>query len=181
MKKIILYLMAVLTVTSFAQKPDSTDCKEQLKNAAFLIGEWSGTGWIGFPDEQKVYFDQTYLIQSKLNGAMMLIEGSFTYRGEKENEPDTTLKSLRTLAWYSNLNQFIMRYFREDGIYEMAEATFPDRNKITWESINQQLGIVIYYTITVDAENNLIQTGKALECDGVSWIKIIEAVLKKEN
>ncbi len=178
MKKLILSLILMLTVTSFAQQPDSSDCVGQLKKAAFLLGEWSGTGWIGFPDEEKEYFEQRYLIQSKLDGAMILIEGSIKFRGQKENEPDTTLKSLRTLAWYIDLNMFILRYFREDGVYEMAEAKFPDRDKMTWKSKNPQLGI-IYCTITVDAENNLVQTGEVLECDGVSRIKIFKSVLKR--
>ena len=180
MKTVTLYFVLALTAISFAQQPDSTDCKGQLKKAAFLLGEWSGGGWIGLPDEEKEYFDQTYLIQSKLDGAMILMEGSSTFRGKNENEPDTTLKSLRILTWYIQMNRFDLKFFREDGVYEMAEAKFPGRDIMTWNSGNPQLGI-IYYTMTLDAENNLVQTGEVLECDGVSRIKIFELVLKKEG
>ncbi|UCC81246.1 MAG: hypothetical protein JSW64_07790 [Candidatus Zixiibacteriota bacterium] len=180
MKKLILSFILMLTSTSFAQQPDSTDCVGQLKKAAFLLGEWSGTGWLGLTGDQREYFEQTYLIQWKLDGAMMLIEGSRTFRGKKENKPDTTLSSLWTLAWYIKLNRFNITFFRQDGIYEIAAAEFPESNEMTWESKHPQLG-TIRYAIAIDPEGNLVQTGEVLECDGGSWIKILEVVLMKEG
>lgn len=77
---IITWLM-VLPAHGQKQETDRVAQKE-IKKLAFLTGNWEGTGWIMTEDGNRYQFEQTELVQFKLDGTALLIEG----RGMREGQ-----------------------------------------------------------------------------------------------
>jgi hypothetical protein len=69
-----LAVLSLLTVNG--QQPETNRIsQEAIKKLAFLSGEWKGSGWIMAEDGNRYEFDQTELVQLKLDGTALLIEG----------------------------------------------------------------------------------------------------------
>ena len=48
-----------------------------MKKLDFLVGEWKGEGWMEFVPGQRRTFRGTEVVQSKLGGLLVTIEGLF--------------------------------------------------------------------------------------------------------
>src|SRR5438477_10107575 len=77
--------VAVLLVTAAAgsspgQPPAPAAQREAMKKLDFLVGEWKGEGWMEFAPGQRRTFRGTEVVQSKLDGLLLTIEG--LHRGQ---------------------------------------------------------------------------------------------------
>ena len=75
-----------------------------MKAVAFLEGRWAGEGWIQMGPGPKEEFSQTEVIERKLDGGLLLIEGIGRSRDPEpvfRNDAETTMTILRrtTAAW----------------------------------------------------------------------------------
>ncbi|RAI95359.1 hypothetical protein [Algoriphagus yeomjeoni] len=78
MKKFTLLVLAFYTITniSFAQSGETDKTSQaEMKKLSFLVGEWSGSGWMMGQDRVKHTFNQSENIQFKLDSTAILIEG----------------------------------------------------------------------------------------------------------
>src|SRR5437868_12634571 len=64
---------------SLAQVPAAAE-REAMKKLDFLVGEWKGEGWMEFAPGQRRTFKGTEVVQSKLDGLLVTIEG--LHRGQ---------------------------------------------------------------------------------------------------
>jgi hypothetical protein len=78
MKKILLIIFTgiLFTGNSFSQESytDSIS-KNAIKKLQFLTGNWEGEGWIMDPTGKKFSFQQTEVVQFKLDSTSVLMEG----------------------------------------------------------------------------------------------------------
>jgi hypothetical protein len=79
----ILAVISVIPVMVLAQaRVDPKPAIEAVKRAAFLEGNWSGEGWIQMGQGTKEEFMQIETVESKLDGAVMVIEGIGHSKGD---------------------------------------------------------------------------------------------------
>ncbi|HUS19820.1 MAG TPA: hypothetical protein VMZ25_09235, partial [Terriglobales bacterium] len=75
---LVLFAVLSLTTTVFAQAPTAPDPvaqAQQVKKLDFIVGEWSGEGWMDLPGGVRETFTSWEKIQSKLDGVALLVEG----------------------------------------------------------------------------------------------------------
>jgi len=72
----ILSVVLLLTTTSYAQEAEADkEAQEAISKLAFIVGNWSGNGWIMGRDGKRHTFNQTENISFKLDKTAVLIEG----------------------------------------------------------------------------------------------------------
>jgi hypothetical protein len=78
MKNITLIILTTLFLitTAYSQGAETDkEAKEAISKLAFIVGDWSGTGWMMGRDGQKHTFMQTESIKFKVDSTVILIEG----------------------------------------------------------------------------------------------------------
>src|SRR5213083_453298 len=77
-----LALIAASTVVALvcvfaAEQPTSKDVqRREMKKLDWFVGHWKGTGWIQMGPQRRHEFTQTETIEAKLDGLVLVIEGS---------------------------------------------------------------------------------------------------------
>ncbi|MBN3581507.1 hypothetical protein JYB64_03850 [Algoriphagus aestuarii] len=83
MKKMILAWVFCLPLLVQAQNYElNLESRKEIKKLEFLIGQWSGSGWMVNQNREKMTFEQKETVQLKINGTALLIEGEGTSEGE---------------------------------------------------------------------------------------------------
>lgn len=142
----IAALIASLAAPLAAQPaPPPAASRQAGKELAFLVGQWSGEGWIQMGRDRNS-FRQTERVAPMLEGAILTVEG----KGVDPTDPKTVYHhAFAVLSW----NEAESRYdFRS---YAMGRAgTFPARleapGKLVWEI--EAPGSRIRYTISVSGD-----------------------------
>jgi hypothetical protein len=111
MRSLSLFLFALLlslplAAQSSAPKPSRPDARldEQIAALAKLkdmIGNWEGGGWIMLGPGQRSEFTQTETVLSKLDGALLTIEGE----GRDKNDPSKIVHSAFAVLNYDPAKQ----------------------------------------------------------------------------
>src|SRR3954465_4448796 len=82
---VAVLLLMVAAGSSPGQPPAPAAQRDAMKKLDFLVGEWKGEGWMEFAPGQKRTFKGTEVVQSKLDGLLLAIEGLHRGRvGDKE-------------------------------------------------------------------------------------------------
>lgn len=73
---LLILVLAAISNISIAQSSETDKTSQaEVKKLSFLVGEWSGSGWMMGQDRIRRTFDQTEKIQFKLDSTAILIEG----------------------------------------------------------------------------------------------------------
>lgn len=113
-------LAAILLLSLAAQQapPNSTDTQRQaMQRLGFLVGHWSGPVSISHGPGEPMHFTQTEEIQYKLDGLVMLIEGTSRTPDGKMN-----FNALATIAYDDGSHTYRIRAYNA-GHYVDAELT----------------------------------------------------------
>jgi len=173
----IIPILAIVCATAaplFAQiEVDPKPAIEAVGEVAFLVGTWSGEGWVKMGQSPKQEFTQTETVESKLDGALLIIEGIGHSKGEPEKKGHHALAVVafdpegKTLVFSS----FMAGRPRLDVVPEVGESTF------TW-SFPTPSGGYVRYAIKVE-DDTWHETGE-FSIDGESWHPFFEMSLKKQ-
>jgi hypothetical protein len=175
-----LLLSALLLLPLSAQDAKAPDPKpaatamtpaEAMKKLAFLQGEWKGTGSFAFGPDRKVTFDQRETVESKLNGALIVVEGLGTAGGRPVHQAygifsyDPARKSYAFRAYLADGR------FRDMDVLEVGDGGF------SW-GLTEPGGAQVRYTMTRGAGGEWIEKG-ARSLDGKAWTPFFEMSLAK--
>jgi hypothetical protein len=172
MKKLIILLLVF--GSSFQLKAQNSgsaqNYKDEMKKLEPLVGNWSGAALyrMGPGEPQKV--DQTEVIELKLSGAVLQIEGVGKVNNVVQHH------ALALVNFDVNQNKFLFRSYLSDG--KMADAHFAvtGEGKYTWGF--DYPGRKIRYVITIEG-NRWKETGE-YSPDGNQWFSFIEMNLTKQ-
>ncbi len=117
-----------LTLSLSAQQPPSssvTTQREAMKKLAFLAGHWSGPATISRGPGEPLHLVQTEEVQYKLDGLVMLIEGT-----SRNAEGKVVFTALATISFHDASGKYRFRAFN-DGHYLDTELTVPT-NGFSW-------------------------------------------------
>jgi hypothetical protein len=113
MRTIVLGCFFVLGFTSYAQQqPNVAAQREAMKKLAFLVGTWSGDAIVIRGPGDPIKVRQTEEVQYKLNGLVLLIEGT----GRNLSTGDVMFNALATIAYDDTANAYRFRA-HNDGRY----------------------------------------------------------------
>ncbi len=154
MKNIIFMWMLCLPMMVNAQNYElNLEARKEVKKLDFLLGEWSGSGWMLNQSREKMTFEQKETVQMKINGTGLLIEGVGTSGGEiihnalaiitkadgegkykfdsflQSNQHGTFMAELKgdVLYWYPTENvRYVIRINEKGQWFEIGEANVGD-------------------------------------------------------
>lgn len=167
MKNLILIWMFCLPLLANGQNYEvSREAQQEIKNLEFLVGEWSGSGWMMNQSREKMTFDQTESVQLKLNGTGLLIEGV----GRSEEEIVHNALAIVTMDEGENIFKFTsFLQSNQQGSYkaELIDDVF------YWYPVEN-----VRYVITINEKGQWHEIGEANS--GGNWYQFFEMTLDKK-
>src|SRR5438477_9128613 len=79
----VAILFLTVAVGSSPGQPTPAAQREAMKKLDFLVGQWKGEGWMEFAPGQRRTFKGTEVVQRKLDGLLLAIEGLHRGKGEE--------------------------------------------------------------------------------------------------
>ena len=153
------------------QGPNVNAQKEAMKKLEFLTGKWSGEGWAMRGPGQTVKYKQAEDVQYKLDGLVLLIEGT----GKDPETEAVTFRALATIAFDEASNSYRMRSFNA-GRYLDTELRIRERG-FEW---GFEAGLAkILYVMKLEDDGTWVETG-TVSMNGGPPRQILEMKLKKQ-
>jgi hypothetical protein len=170
---IILSLLFLFASVAFSQDMGADAQRAEMKKLDSGVGKWEGTGWIQRgPD--KMYFQGIEIIQKKLDGLALLVEGRFTDKAK----PDMIIhQTLAVLNYDTKEKTYKFKTYLANGASGMHNAKLIEGG---WEwgfDIPGGSGTV-RYTIKFTADT-WFEIGEFSRDGGKTWVKNFEMTLKK--
>lgn len=176
MKRILCgILICILPIALSAQaSAPSTIQREEMRKLEWMVGHWKGTGWIQMGQQGRHEFVQTEIIQSKLDGLVLMIEGL-----GRSKDVDTVVHSaLAVVSYDEQARVFRWRAFTAEGRQTDAEAKV-EKGKLEWGFPTSPQGRV-RFTIKVDEDGRWFEIGE-MTPDGQKWHKFFEMTLDRQK
>jgi hypothetical protein len=156
-------------------QPSAATQRAEMKKLDFLIGEWKGEGWMEFAPGQRRTFRGTEVVQSKLDGLLLTIEG--THRGQVGGKGEEVIvhSAFALVSYDDKTKRYRFQAFTGRGSYEDAEAKVSE-GQLIWGMKVPQFGDM-RYTIKRDAKDRWFEIGEVSQ-DGKEWRKFFEMTLE---
>lgn len=164
----LLAFTALASTGTFQNAPDNRN----MRKLDFLVGKWEGEGWQLLGPDEKVEFKGTEIVQSKLSGGALLVEGEFFAKDGGK----VVHQTLGIINWKPEKAAFNMRAYmfnRPEADYKLDVTD----NGFKW-SIQLDHGATIAYTMRLTPEGDWLETG-TYGMDGMDPVPIFEMRLKK--
>ena len=177
MNKLLLVLVWLfLPIIALAQNVESQSAKE-MKRLDFLVGDWTGEGWIEMGPSGRSTFKQTETVQSKLNGTVVLIEGVGKGKLASTGQEGIVHNALAVISFDSRAKKYQFRAYRADGNFVDADVT-AEANSLIWGFREPQRNAEIKYTIKLNDAGHWFEVGE-FSMDGKTWRKFFEMTLQR--
>ena len=170
MKTLLTLLLALTGLIAHAQDAPA-ERLEKMSHVRFLVGQWKGSGWM-LMDGKKQYFDQTENIQTKLEGAVIIVEGM----GKVPQTGRIIHNALAMLTYDVVKKQYRWTSTTTAG-YITDIVPEVSHEKFVW-MLSSRPPSKIRYTITLD-KGDWLEIGEQSNDDGKTWTQNFEMRLKK--
>ncbi len=162
MKQLILVLLAALAAT--AAGADSLTREQAMARLDFLVGDWSGGGWILGRDGQRHEFETREIIRRKLRGTTLLVEGLHT-----------DFEALAIVTWDEAAQQYRWRSYTSRGPGVETELRLVGERQLEWQP-NPRMR----YRISISEDGVWQETGEATRDDGTTWTQFFGMTVRRE-
>ena len=159
-----------------AQAPPGSAEREAMKKLAFLAGKWSGDATVQVGADASIKLKQTEDVQFKLDGIVLLVEGTGVGRPPKTDKEGVVFNALATINYDVEAKKYRMRAINMEGQAVEPDVTVTE-NGIVWEFTPPKSKVRIRYTANV-TRDSWVETGE-VTLDGKSWRKFLEMNLKR--
>jgi hypothetical protein len=174
MNKVLwIALICISPILLRAQAPSSSQ-REEMKKLDWLVGHWTGTGWIQMGPGGRKEFTQTETIQGKLDGLVVVIEG----HGKSKVDGSTVHNALAFVSYDERAKTFRWRAFTAEGRHTDAEAKV-GTHMLEWGLEIPQRGRM-RYTLKLNAQGEWYEVGEMTQ-DGQTWHKFFEMTLQRQK
>lgn len=168
---ILLFISATFAVAQDLA-PDLQ--RAEMKKMDLMIGRWEGTGWIQRGPARET-FHGTEIIQRKLDGLALLVEGKF-FGDVKPGEAEKVIhETLAVLSFDPKIKGYKFRTFLATGSSGSFDGKLIEGG---WQWGFEFAGGMMRYTIkfTTDTWFEIGEFSK----DGKSWLRNFEMTLKRK-
>lgn len=170
---VLFVVLATVSMRAQSPQPDPAPVLEAMNAVAFLEGRWAGEGWIQMGPGPKEEFSQTEVVERKLDGGLLLIEG---IGRSKAADAKTVHHAFAVVSFDPGSKKY---RFSSHIVGRPPLDVNPEvgPNTLTWR-YEPQPGVHIRYRITV-AEATWREVGE-FSRDGQSWRQFFEMTLRRQ-
>jgi len=169
---LVLALGTVSPAHSQAPTPDAQIAA--IRHLDYLIGDWQGEGWIEFNGIRRS-FRGGELVQRKLDGVALLVEGNFLARMPDAASEVPVHTTLGIVSYDSDAQQYRFDTWLANGSSGERELVlYPDG----WQWEIQGPQGVIRYRMWLTPQGEWLEVGER-SSDGQIWSKFFEMRLHK--
>jgi hypothetical protein len=151
---------------------DTASRKVELAKISGLIGTWTGPGWRLLPTGERIEYDQTVVVTSKIAGQAMMIEGNSVRR--PPNGP-AGAGSLAIVTWEPEQNRYAFRSFT-GGRLTQADGALLRPDTFQWTVKGPPLGM--RFTVKF-SENQWSELGEVSRDGQKTWTVSYQLELRK--
>lgn len=169
MKKLITLILVLASAITLAKAQSSETNKAaqtEVQKLAFLVGDWSGSGWMMGQDRVKHTFDQTEKILFKLDSTAILIEGRGKSQGKIVHD------ALAIITFQGESDRYDFQSFLPSG----QKGTFRSELKdgvFYWYPAES-----VRYIIQLNDKGQWVEIGEFKQ--GENWYPFFEMTLDKK-
>ena len=142
----------------------------------YMVGNWEGVGWMEMNGERHT-FRGGELIQRKLDGIALLVEGAFFGRPPGSREEVATHTTLGVISYDSRTETYRFRTWIAKGRAGERQLTLIADG---WQWEIQYPKGVIRYVMKLTSAGEWFEIGERSE-DGETWQKFFEMRLRKKT
>jgi hypothetical protein len=170
MKKTVLAIMLLATAAAAQTSPETTRLTA-MKKMDFLLGEWSGDGWMMLGRDNKVTFHQTENVRSAAGGSVVVIDGLGTNPAGKPVH-----QAFAVISFDTTSGKYMWRAFTKVNGEVGVEPEIGDRT-LVW-GFPTPAGKT-RFTITLTPAGEWHEIGD-FSRDGTAWSQFFEMTLKRK-
>ncbi|MHC5023794.1 MAG: hypothetical protein ACYTGG_07770 [Planctomycetota bacterium] len=177
----ILSLLVMLVPSSAPaaalQQPTGLAPRQAMRQVEFLAGRWTGEGWIRLGPDGRLTFRGTEIVQKKLGGTILLIEGE--HRASMPGaEADATIHhALAVVSWDQASGTYRFRSRLADGRQGDYEASV-ENGKLEWSMTVPGRGRM-RCTIRLDDAGHWHEIGEINPPGTDAWHQVFEMTLER--
>jgi hypothetical protein len=174
---VAVLLLAGVAGSSPAQPPAAPAAqREAMKKLDFLVGQWKGEGWMEIAPGQRRTFKGTEVVQSKLDGLLLTVEGIHRGQVGGKGEEVVVHSAFGVVSYDDKAKRYRFQAFTGRGDFVDTEATVSD-GKLAWGMKVPQFGD-IRYTVKLDEKGRWFEVGEVSR-DGKTWQQFLEMTLER--
>ncbi len=173
MRKQMLAISVALCVPMFAAAQEDLASKQKnMRAMSFLVGEWSGEGWIAMGPGEAQKFRSHESVESRLDGLALVIEGIHEDADAAPGD-EPIHHALATLTWDGAKDAYRFSTHLANGRSGDFDGRLEDGVFVWGMEIP---GRTIRYTITIGEDGRWTEVGEA-STDGENWRQFFEMTL----
>jgi hypothetical protein len=171
MRKIVVLLAALFAATHvFAA--------DEMRKLDFLTGEWKGEAWMQMGPEKKGYAIQRELVQSKLGGQVLLVEGQGRLKLEDGTGGPIVHDAMAVVSWNEEKKTYRFATWVAGRGESETTLDLVAPNTAVW-ALDSPRGRT-RFTITVTEKGEWKEIGEHSGDSGATWRKFFEMNLVKK-
>ncbi len=178
MKNLFFVFITLLghTISSvLAQSPAPENLKQEMQKLAYMAGKWKGEASMRQPNGTLVKVGQEEDIQFKLDGTILMVEGT----GRNE-EGKVVFNAIGIISYNPDTNSFGMKSHLLDGKQTDAYFKIQTENNFEWGFTVANNARIRYNIVLNPQEKSWIEKGD-YSPDGNTWYPFMEMNLTKLN
>jgi hypothetical protein len=171
-ERILTFSILSAALVRGQQAPDLAAQKEAMKKLAFLVGKWSGDAVTERGPHQSIKVRQTEEVQFKLDGLVLLIEGT----GRDPESGEAKFHALATISYDDAAKAYHFRAYN-DGRYLDVDLKVPEKG-FEW---SYKMGpLDVRFAMNLNEKGEWVEIGETRFRDGPAQ-RSFEMTLRKPN
>ena len=171
--KIVSLVMWAVIFSPFVNADyTSQTAQQKMSGLGFLVGEWEGSGWIMNRERKKQYFNQTEVVEWRLDNTVMLIEG----QGKDKNSGEITHHALAMISWQGDANKYRFVTALANSKEGLFEGYLNEKGQFVW-LIKEDSG-TRRFIIGLNDNGQWFEVGE-YSGDGKKWYQFFEMTLNR--
>lgn len=152
--------------------------QEAIQEVDFMVGTWEGTGWMQMSPDRRATLNSKEIVEKKLDGTMLLIEGLHTTDVEGAPEPVVIHHAMAMLTYDPEAETYRFRSALASGRTGNFEGR-AENGTFVWgfDDANGR----IRYTITLNEAGEWFEIGEMSRDGGATWFQFFEMTLRRTD
>jgi hypothetical protein len=171
-------LVAILVAVAAAPlpaPPDRDATRDAMRKLDFLVGDWSGSGWMQLGPDTRIDIQSRETLASKLEGMIVAVECA--HEGVAPGNQDSLIvfRSFGVISYDTRAKKYNFRSWQESGRSADYDATVSES---TFEWGTAEASGRVRHVVRIDDQGLWQETGETSP-DGTHWRRISAMTLSR--